>query len=74
MTKMRPTPGGSLSGDSPEGRGAKMDDARFLVLALQKFYGAWGDRGEPRRLLEWFAAGDSRFTAEKLLEEAERLA
>lgn len=63
-----------MQGQLVEGRGARMEDARFLVLLLQKFYGGWGKGGEAKDLLDWFAAGDSRFTVEKLLEEAERLA
>lgn len=63
-----------MQGQLVEGRGAKLEDARFLVLLLQKFYGGWGQGGEAKQLVEWFANGDSRFTVEKLLEEAERLA
>lgn len=63
-----------MQGQLVEGRGARLEDSRFLVLLLQKFYGAWGQGGEAKNLLDWFAAGDSRFTVEKLLEEAERLA
>lgn len=63
-----------MQGQLVEGRGAKMEDARFLVLLLQKFYGGWGQGSNAKQLLEWFANGDSRFTVEQLLEEAERLA
>ncbi|KAI3400303.1 hypothetical protein diail_3684 [Diaporthe ilicicola] len=65
-------------------RGVKAEDARWLVTCLQRFYGGWDgektdalskERAEERRkLLEWFGKGDSRFSVEKLLEEAERLA
>ncbi|ROW11210.1 hypothetical protein VMCG_01118 [Cytospora schulzeri] len=65
-------------------RGVKVDDARWLVMCLQKFYGGWDgektdalgkDRSEERKkLLEWFGKGDSRFSVEQLLEEAERFA
>lgn len=65
-------------------RGVKPDDARWLVMCLQKFYGGWDgekkdalgkDRSEERRrLLEWFGKGDSRFSVEQLLDEAERFA
>lgn len=64
-------------------RGVKPDDARWLVMCLQRFYGGWDgekndalgqERAEERKkLLEWFGKGDSRFSVEKLLEEAERL-
>ncbi|PSR92109.1 putative F1F0 ATP synthase assembly protein Atp11, partial [Coniella lustricola] len=60
-------------------RGVKAEDARWLVMCLQRFYGGWDGEGkeeeraeERKKLLEWFAKGDSRFSVEKLLEEAER--
>jgi ATP synthase F1 complex assembly factor 1 len=63
------------------------DDARWLIMCLQRFYGGWtaGEEEEEqhpgareralerRRLLDWFATGDERFSVEKLMEEAERL-
>lgn len=65
-------------------KGVKADDARWLVMCLQRFYGGWDGEGneaiskeraeERRKLLEWFGKGDSRFSVEKLLEEAERMA
>jgi ATP synthase mitochondrial F1 complex assembly factor 1 len=73
-----------MQGQLVEGRGARTGDAQFLVMCLQKFYGAWDGVaedgavatgvGERRQLLEWFSKGDSRFTIEKLMEETERLA
>lgn len=66
-----------MQGQVVENRGAKVEDARFLVLCLQKFYGAWEDAGQPRaerkQLLDWFANGDPNFTIDKLLEETERM-
>ena len=65
-----------MQGQVVEDRGVKMDEARWLVMCLQKFYGGWEGEvgGEGRReLLEWFGRGDSRFNVEKLLEEAERM-
>ncbi|EGY21675.1 hypothetical protein VD0004_g8241 [Verticillium dahliae] len=76
-----------MQGQVVDGRGADVEDARWLLLCLQRFYGGWdldGKGGEPdpqrleraverRRLLEWFAAADPRFSVEKLLEEAERM-
>jgi ATP synthase F1 complex assembly factor 1 len=65
-----------------EDRGVKVDDARWLVMCLQRFYGGWdgvgGTQGkeraeERRRLLEWFGRGDGRFSVERLMEEAERM-
>ncbi|SPQ18157.1 c06a9094-70e3-4bf3-8c36-6cb6fc206e46 [Thermothielavioides terrestris] len=60
-------------------RGVKVEEARWLVMCLQRFYGGWDgvesrERAEERRrLLEWFGKGDARFSVEKLMEEAERM-
>jgi ATP synthase F1 complex assembly factor 1 len=75
-----------MQGQVMEGRGVQPDHARWLVMCLQKFYGGWegpeaeqpaGQRGERaaarKQLLEWFSQGDSQFSVEKLLEEAERM-
>ncbi|KAK3310111.1 ATP11 protein-domain-containing protein [Chaetomium strumarium] len=65
-----------------EDRGVKVEDARWLVMCLQRFYGGWDGVGdnkareraeERRRLLEWFGRGDGRFSVERLMEEAERM-
>ncbi|KAK0667586.1 ATP11 protein-domain-containing protein [Cercophora samala] len=71
-----------MQGTVMEDRGVKVQDAQFLVMCLQRFYGGWDGAGgqagmeraeERRRLLEWFGKGDERFSVEKLLEEAERM-
>jgi len=72
-----------MRGVVQDDRGVSAEDARWLVLCLQRFYGGWDGEGEVResegrkeerrRLLEWFGKGDSRFSVEKLLEEAERM-
>ncbi|EON96785.1 putative f1f0 atp synthase assembly protein atp11 protein [Phaeoacremonium minimum UCRPA7] len=71
-----------MQGNVMEGRGVKADDARWLVMCLQRFYGGWdGEKSEVskeralerRKLVEWFATGDERFSVEKLMEEAERM-
>ncbi|KAL6851271.1 hypothetical protein ACO1O0_008399 [Amphichorda felina] len=74
-----------LQGQVMEGRGVQPEQAKWLLMCLQRFYGAWesgaeelaGERkqraDERRNLLDWFATGDERFTVEKLLEEAERI-
>ncbi|KAM0329870.1 hypothetical protein ACHAQA_004035 [Verticillium albo-atrum] len=76
-----------MQGQVVDGRGANVEDARWLLMCLQRFYGGWdldGKGGEPdaqrleralerRRLLEWFAAADPRFSVEKLLEESEKM-
>lgn len=65
-----------MQGSVVENRGVKVEDARWLVMSLQRFYGGWDadERGEERRrLLEWFGRGDGRFSVERLMEEAERM-
>lgn len=72
-----------MQGRVLEDRGVRPEDARWLVMCLQRFYGGWDGQGteavakeraeERRNLLEWFGTGDSRFSVEKLLEESERL-
>ncbi|PTD05229.1 Protein ATP11, mitochondrial [Fusarium culmorum] len=66
-------------------RGVTPENAKWLLMSLQRFYGGWEgetaelsgerkDRAEERKkLLSWFAAGDGRFSVDKLLEEAERM-
>ncbi|KAM5345340.1 hypothetical protein ACJ41O_011202 [Fusarium nematophilum] len=74
-----------MQGQVVEDRGVQQEHARWLVLCLQRFYGGWESEGaeldgerreraeERKKLLEWFAAGDARFSVEKLMEEAERM-
>lgn len=73
-----------MQGQLMDGRGVRPEHAEWLVVCLQRFYGAWDGAGElqgerreraeeRKKLLEWFSAGDSRFSVEKLLEEAERM-
>ncbi|KAL7818485.1 ATP11 domain-containing protein [Trichoderma gracile] len=74
-----------MQGQVMEGRGVQPDHAKWLVMCLQRFYGGWEQKGddmdgqrkeraeERKKLLQWFTNGDSRFSVEKLLEEAERL-
>lgn len=59
-----------------EKRGITVDEAKWLMICLQKFYGAKGTLGgkdKPKELLEMFSSGDERFNVEELLEEAEKL-
>ncbi|KAL7629443.1 hypothetical protein AAE478_000963 [Parahypoxylon ruwenzoriense] len=68
-----------MAGSVVEGRGASVQDARWLVMLLQRFYGEEGKGGTgsdsaKRRLLEEFGRGDGAFSVEKLLEESEKLA
>ncbi|EFZ00796.1 F1F0 ATP synthase assembly protein 11 [Metarhizium robertsii] len=74
-----------MQGQTMEDRGVQPEHAKWLVMCLQRFYGAWesteaeldGSRkeraDERKKLVEWFGSGDSRFSVEKLLEEAERI-
>ncbi|KAI0841980.1 ATP11-domain-containing protein [Hypoxylon sp. FL0890] len=65
-----------MAGSVVEGRGASVQDARWLVMLLQRFYGGegtgGGDAGK-RKLLEEFGRGDGGFSVERLLEESEKL-
>lgn len=57
-----------------EGRNMSVEDGRWLLMCLQKFYGAQvGERQERRKLLEQFSNGDANFKIETLLDEAERI-
>ncbi|KAK4158490.1 ATP11 protein-domain-containing protein [Chaetomidium leptoderma] len=71
-----------MQGSVVRDRGVRVEDAQWLVVCLQRFYGGWDGIGggeaqeraeERRRLLEWFGRGDGRFSVERLLEEAERM-
>ncbi|KIE00871.1 atp11, partial [Metarhizium majus ARSEF 297] len=74
-----------MQGQTMEDRGVQPEHAKWLVMCLQRFYGAWesteaeldGSRkeraDERKKLVEWFGSGDSRFSVEKLLQEAERI-
>ncbi|KAI8960918.1 ATP11-domain-containing protein [Daldinia sp. FL1419] len=67
-----------MAGSVVDGRGASVQDAKWLVMLMQRFYGGEGTGGEKdgekRRLLEEFGRGDGKFSVERLLEESERLA
>lgn len=57
-------------------RGVAVEEARWLLMCMQKFYGLQGGDGEKeerRRLLEMFSRGDEGFTVEKVVEEAEKV-
>jgi ATP synthase F1 complex assembly factor 1 len=61
-----------LQGQVVEGRGVSVDEAKFLLMTLQKFYGFGKEKPERRELLEKFARGDEGFSLEALVEEAEK--
>ncbi|CAD6441485.1 68add0c8-ef21-4522-90c9-101910c3229d [Sclerotinia trifoliorum] len=62
-----------LHGQVVEGRGVSVDDAKWLIMCLQKFYGPVGEHSNRRRLLEMFGKGDTAFNVEDLVEEAEKI-
>ena len=62
-----------LQGAVVEGRGLTVDEAKWLLMCLQKFYGGEGEQPAKRRLLESFSGGDEGFKVEELLEEAEKI-
>jgi len=61
-------------GSVQESRGMTAEDGKWLLMCLQKFYGAQVGQSQERRiLLEQFSNGDPGFQIEKLLDEAERI-
>ncbi|KAH8815420.1 ATP11 protein-domain-containing protein [Xylogone sp. PMI_703] len=61
-----------LQGQVMEGRGVSVEEAKWLIMCLQKFYGFGGEKTERKRLLEVFTRGDAGFKVEDLLAEAEK--
>jgi ATP synthase F1 complex assembly factor 1 len=56
-----------------EGRGVSVDEARWLVMCMQKFY-VQTEEGKGRsELLNKFTRGDTSFEIEKLIDEAEKV-
>ncbi|KAI4089265.1 MAG: hypothetical protein LQ344_005483 [Seirophora lacunosa] len=63
-----------MQGQVVDGRGVTVDEARWLVLCLQKFYSIdSGDHSGRGKLLEMFSKGDGAFRVEELVEEAEKM-
>ena len=67
-----------LNGSVVDGRGVSVEEGRWLLMCLQKFYdyeGHGGGVGKEKRqgLLEKFSKGDQRFNLEELVDEAERI-
>jgi len=62
-----------LQGSVIDGRGVSVDEGKWLLMCLQKFYGAGNEKAERKRLLEQFSQGDNGFKVEDLLEEAEKI-
>ncbi|KAI1952063.1 hypothetical protein LOY94_001655 [Ophidiomyces ophidiicola] len=65
-----------LQGAVTENTGVSVEDARWLLVMLQRFYGGVGasDAERVEELLESFTAGDEAFRVEDLIDEAERIA
>ena len=61
-----------LHGNVVSDRGITVDEGKWLLMCLQKFYGAEQRLGR-KNLLEQFSQGDSGFRVEQLLEEAEKI-
>jgi len=56
-----------------ENRGVSVEEARWLMMCMQKFY-VVSEEGKARgELLEMFTRGDGRFRVESLIEEAEKI-
>lgn len=67
-----------LNGSVTEGKGVSVEEAKWLLLCLQKFYdygghGAGVGREKRQGLLRKFSAGDESFSVDELVDEAERI-
>lgn len=67
-----------LIGSVVEGRGVSVEEGRWLLMCLQRFYdheGHGGGLGREKRqgLLKKFSSGDQGFNLEELVDEAERI-
>lgn len=69
-----------MEGRVMENRGISVDEGKWLLMCLQKFYGfeahtesAKESLERRRRLMEQFSGGDKGFKVEELLEEAEKV-
>ena len=62
-----------LQGNVVEGRGVSVDEGKWLLMCLQKFYGGVEVKAERKKLLDQFRHGDGGFKVEELLEEAEKI-
>lgn len=58
-----------------QGRGVSVEEARWLLMCLQKFYGGGGGEevGRRKKLMEQFSSGDLGFEVGALVEEAEKI-
>lgn len=63
-----------LQGSVTEGRGVSVEEGKWLLMCLQKFYTAGCGNDGRKKLLEQFTRGDFAFEINELLEEAEKMA
>lgn len=69
-----------MEGRVTENKGLSVEDGKFLLMCLQKFYGfeahsdqAKANASNRKKLMEQFSGGDTSFNVEELLEEAEKV-
>ncbi|KAI9700575.1 MAG: hypothetical protein M1820_006729 [Bogoriella megaspora] len=63
-----------LQGQVVDGKGVSTDEAKWLLMCLQKFYSSQAEETPRRRLMDRFSRGDGEgFKVEELLEEAEKI-
>lgn len=69
-----------LEGRVMENRGISVEEGKWLLMCLQKFYGfeahtetAKQNADKRKKLMEQFSGGDESFKVEELLEEAEKV-
>jgi len=69
-----------MEGRVQENRGVSVDEGKWLLMCLQKFYGfeahsapAKESKERRQKLMEQFSGGDATFKIEELLEEAEKV-
>lgn len=60
-----------MRGEVVSGRGVSVEEGKWLVMCLQRFYG--GGEGIRKGLVESFGRGDEGFKVEDLVEEAEKI-
>lgn len=61
-----------LQGSVTEGRGVSVEEGKWLLMCLQKFYSAGHGNDRRKKLLEQFTRGDTAFEIDELLDEAEK--
>jgi len=62
-----------LQGSVLPDRGVTVDEGKWLLMCLQKFYGQTAEQTPRRKLMQQFSEGDTGFKVEELLEEAEKI-